>query len=394
MKVVKQIIEEVKNSGDKAVRKYTEVFDKVELASFEIARREIKEAYGKIDEDALRSLKWAARNIRDFARAQKKQFRDFEYIKNGAAIGQKVIPIERVGVYVPGGNYPLPSTALMCVIPARVAGVKKIIVCSPKIKSITIVAANLAGADAIFNIGGVQAIAAMAYGTKQVPKVDKVVGPGNIYVTTAKKEIFGDCGIDLLAGPTEILLIADRYANPKFIAADLLGQAEHDVMTKIFFVTDSKDLIKRVNTELKLQIGRLGTKNIIKQAFKNKKTILVKNLEEAIKIANEEAPEHLALQVKNPKRYLNQLKNYGSLFLGGYSAVAFGDYCSGTNHVLPTDKTSRYTGGLSVKDFLKIQTYQSINKEGAKKLANTAIKFASLEGLDAHKKSIEIRKDE
>ena len=183
MKIVKQIIEEVKNSGDKAVRKYTEVFDKVELASFKIARREIKEAYGKIDGDALRSLKWAARNIRDFARAQKKQFRDFEYIKNGAAIGQKVIPIERVGVYVPGGNYPLPSTALMCVIPARVAGVKKIIVCSPKIKSITIVAANLAGADAIFNIGGVQAIAAMAYGTKTVPRVDKIVGPGNIYVT-------------------------------------------------------------------------------------------------------------------------------------------------------------------------------------------------------------------
>ena len=391
MKVVKQIIEEVKNSGDKAVRKYTEVFDKVELASFEIARREIKEAYGKIDEDALRSLKWAARNIRDFARAQKKQFRDFEYIKNGVAIGQKVIPIERVGIYVPGGNYPLPSTALMCVIPARVAGVKKIIVCSPKIKSITIVAADLAGADAIFNIGGVQAIAAMAYGTKQVPKVDKVVGPGNIYVTTAKKEIFGDCGIDLLAGPTEILLIADRYANPKFIAADLLGQAEHDVMTKIFFVTDSKDLIKRVNTELKLQIGRLGTKNIIKQAFKNKKTILVKNLEEAIKIANEEAPEHLALQVKNPKRYLNQLKNYGSLFLGGYSAVAFGDYCSGTNHVLPTDKTSRYTGGLSVKDFLKIQTYQYINKKGAKNLAKIARNFASIEGLVAHKKSVEIR---
>lgn len=279
----------------------------------------------------------------------------------------------------------------MCIIPARVAGVKEIIICSPKIKPATIVAADLAGADLFFNIGGVQAIAAMAYGTESVPKVDKIVGPGNIYVTQAQKEVFGDVGIDLLAGPTEILVITDKYANPRFIAADLLGQAEHDVMTKIFFITDSRNLIKKVDSELKSQIAKLETKNIIKQAFKNKKTILVKNLAEAIKIANEIAPEHLSLQVKNPKKHLNQLKNYGSLFLGGYSAVVFGDYCSGPNHVLPTNKTSRFTGGLSVKDFIKIQTYQQIAEKGAKKLAKIATKFAAIENLDAHKKSAEIR---
>ena len=195
----------------------------------------------------------------------------------------------------------------------------------------------------------------------------------------------------MLAGPTEILVITDKYANPRFIAADLLGQAEHDVMTKIFFITDSRNLIKKVDSELKSQIAKLETKNIIKQAFKNKKTILVKNLAEAIKIANEIAPEHLSLQVKNPKKHLNQLKNYGSLFLGGYSAVVFGDYCSGPNHVLPTNKTSRFTGGLSVKDFIKIQTYQQITEKGAKKLAKIATKFAAIENLDAHKKSAEIR---
>ncbi|PIP24101.1 MAG: histidinol dehydrogenase [Candidatus Nealsonbacteria bacterium CG02_land_8_20_14_3_00_37_10] len=391
MEVVKKIIEDVKKNGDKAVRKYTEIFDKIKIKNFKVNKRDIAEAYKKVDKETIKAIKSAARNIREFAGAQFKNFKDFEYTKNGITVGQKIIPIEKIGVYVPGGNYPLPSTALMCIIPAKVAGVKEVIVCSPKIKPVTIVSANLAGADKIFNVGGVQAIAAMAYGTKTIPKVDKVVGPGNIYVTQAKKEIFGDCGIDLLAGPTEILLIADRSSNPKFIAADLLAQAEHDINTKIIFVTDSKELIKNVNNEIKFQIKKLETKKIIKEAFKKKKVIFVKNLKGAVKIANEVAPEHLALQVKNPRRYLNQLKNYGSLFLGEYSAVAFGDYCSGTNHVLPTDKTSRYTGGLSVKDFLKIQTYQLIDKKGAKNLAKIATKFASLEGLDGHKKSAEIR---
>ena len=391
MKTVKYVIEEVRRNGDKAVRKYTAIFDKVELKDFKVSKREIREAYREAGRETVETIRKAATNIRRFAKTQLKNFQDFEYTENGVTVGQKIIPLERIGVYVPGGRYPLPSTALMCIIPAKVAGVREIIVCSPKIKPVTIVAVDLSGAGLIFKIGGVQAIAAMAYGTETIPKVDKIVGPGNIYVTTAKKEVFGDCGIDLLAGPSEILIIADNYANPKFVAADLLAQAEHDVNTKIFFVTNSKNLIKKVNDELKIQIKKLETKNIIKEAFKNKKVILVKNLEEAIKIANQIAPEHLALQVKNPKKYLNQLKNYGSLFLNSYSAVAFGDYCSGPNHVLPTDGTSRFTGGLSAKDFIKIQTYQYITKRGAKKLAPIAKEFASFEGLDAHKKSVEIR---
>ena len=391
MKTVKYIIEEVRRNGDRGVRKYTAIFDKVELKRFEVSKREIREAYRQVGRETVETIRKAATNIRRFAKTQLKNFQDFEYAKNGVTLGQKIIPIERIGIYVPGGRHPLFSTALMCIIPARVAGVKEIIICSPKIKPITIVAAAISGANLIFNVGGVQAIAAMAYGTETIPKVDKIVGPGNIYVTWAKKEVFGDVGIDFLAGPTEILIVADKFANPKYIAADLLAQAEHDVNTRIFFISDSSELIKKVEKGIEKQVENLETKDVIKIALRKKRFVLVKNLKEAIKIANEIAPEHLVLQTKNPRKYLNQLKNYGSLFFGEYSAVAFGDYCSGPNHVLPTDETSRFTGGLSVKDFIKIQTYQYITKRGAKKLAPIAKEFASLEGLDAHKKSIEIR---
>ncbi|MDO8639443.1 MAG: histidinol dehydrogenase [bacterium] len=390
---INQIIKDVKDNGDKAVKKYTEVFDNITLNNFKISKKDIVQAYKEVSPKTIRAIMQSAKNIKKYAEFQLKNFKDFEYTEKGVTVGQKIIPIERVGAYVPGGRYPLPSTALMCIIPAKVAGVEKIIVCSPKIRPITIVAADLAGADLIFNIGGIQAIAAMAYGTETVPMVDKVVGPGNVYVTQAKKEIFGDCGIDLLAGPSEILIIADKYANPKFIAADLLAQAEHDVKTKIIFITDSKELMGQVKDELKNQIETIETKEIIKEAFKSKKEILAKNMEEMIKLANEISPEHLSFQVKNPKKSLKLLKNYGSLFLGGYSAVAFGDYCSGPNHVLPTGKAARFTGGLSVKDFVKIQTYQYINEKGAKILGSIALEFASVEGLDAHKKSIQKRLD-
>lgn len=391
MKIVKKIIKDVKKNGDKAVSKYTVLFDKAKLKSFKVSKKEIRVAYKEIDKKTVTALEKAVSNIKNFAKEQLKQFKDFEYRKNGIVLGQKIIPLDRVGVYVPGGRYPLPSTALMCIVPARVAGVKNIIVCSPKIKPITIVAADLAGTDAIYRVGGVQAIAAMAYGTKSIPKVDKVVGPGNIYVTAAKKEIFGDCGIDLLAGPSEVLIIADQFANPKFVAADLLAQAEHDIDAKITLVSNSPRLIKGAEKELKSQLSKIATKKIAKKSLKKRKTIKVKNIEEAIKIANKIAPEHLELQVKNPKKYLNQLKNYGSLFLGEYSGVVFGDYCSGTNHVLPTGETARYTGGLSVKDFVKILTYQQVSKKGAKNLAKIAEKLASVEGLNAHQKSAEIR---
>jgi len=391
MRTVNNIIEDVKQNGDKAVQRYTEIFDKTKIKNLEVNKIEIKEAYKKIDKKTLRIIKSAAANIKKFAKEQFNQFKNFEYTKDGITIGQRIIPIEKVGVYIPGGRYPLPSTALMCIIPAKIVGVKNIIICSPKIKPETIVASHFAGADLIFRVGGVQAIAAMAYGTETIPRVDKIFGPGNTYVTQAKKEIYGDCGIDFLAGPSEILIIADKWANPVFIAADLLAQAEHDVNAKLIFITDTSKLIKKVKKELKIQLNKIATKKIAEESLKKKKIIKVKNLEEAIKKANKLAPEHLMLQIKNPKRFFKKLKNYGSLFLGDYSAVVFGDYCSGTNHVLPADKASRYTGGLSVRDFIKIQTYQYITKVGAKKLGKTAIDFASIEGLDAHRKSARVR---
>ncbi len=391
MKIVSSTIEDVRKNGDKAVNKYTKIFDGEKIKSFKVSRKEIEEAYKNIDKKTLETIKLAAVNIERFAKEQYKQFKNFEYKKDEVILGQKIIPIEKVGVYIPGGSYPLLSTALMCIIPAKIAGVKNIIACSPKIKPEVIVAAHFAGASSIYKIGGVQAIAAMAYGTKTIPKVNKIVGPGNIYVTQAKKKIYGDCGIDFLAGPSEIMIIADAWANPVFIAADLLAQAEHDFNAELVFVTDSLKLIREVKKELKTQLNNITTKNIAKQSLKNLKIIKVKKLEDTIKIANEFAPEHLELQIKNPKRFLNKLKNYGSLFLGGYSAVAFGDYCSGTNHVLPTGKAAKYTGGLSVKDFIKIQTYQYITKTGAKKLCKITANLASVEGLNAHSKSAILR---
>lgn len=390
-KIVNKIIEDVKSKGDAAVRYYTKKFDKIYLSSFMVTKKEIVSAYKQVDKETIEALEIARKNIEFFAKQQMKQFKDFEIKKDGIILGQKIVPIERIGVYIPGGNYPLPSTALMCIIPARLAGVKEIIACSPKIKPETIVAADIAGADKIFMIGGVQAIAAMTYGTKTVPKVDKIVGPGNIYVTAAKKAVYGDCSIDFLAGPSEVMIIADELADYKLVAIDLLAQLEHDVNAKAFLLTNSKILIKKVKNEIEKQLLDLSTKNIVKKSIKNLKIALVKKIENTIKIANETAPEHLELQVKNPERYLSKLRNYGSLFLGKYSAEAFSDYCSGTNHVLPTNGGARFTSGLSVRDFIKLQTYQKIDLKGVKKLAPTALKLSEVEGLAAHNKSIKIR---
>ena len=390
-KIVNKIIEDVKIREDVAIRYYTKKFDKIDLDSFIVTKEEIKSAYKQADKETIKALKFTKKNIEFFAKQQLKQFKNFEVKRNGIILGQKVVPIEKVGVYIPGGNYPLPSTALMCIVPARLAGVKKIITCSPKIKPETIVAADIAGADKIFKIGGVQAIAAMAYGTKQILKVDKIVGPGNIYVTAAKKYVYGDCGIDFLAGPSEVMIIADKTADYEFIAIDLLAQLEHDVNAKAFLVTNSEKLIDDIKNEIEKQLLALSTKNIIKQSIKNFKIILVKKIVESIKIANNIAPEHLELQIKNSVKYLNKFTNYGSLFLGKYSAEAFGDYCSGTNHVLPTNSGARFTSGLSVREFVRLQTYQKIDIKSARKLAKTAMKLAKIEGLEAHRKSVEIR---
>ncbi|MEK6947332.1 MAG: histidinol dehydrogenase [Nanoarchaeota archaeon] len=391
MKIVDKIIKEVRDKGDIAVSYYTKKFDKTVLESFVVTKEEIKEAYGQVDESTIRAIKLAKENIEFFAKRQLKQFRNFEIKKNGMILGQRVVPIEKIGVYIPGGNYPLPSTALMCIVPARLAGVKEIIACSPKIGPETIVAADIAGADKIFRIGGAQAIAAMAYGTKQVPKVDKIVGPGNIYVTAAKKAVYGDCGIDFLAGPSEVMIIADETADYKLIAIDLMAQLEHDINARAFLVANSAALVKKVRIDIGKLMLDLATKSIIKQSLKNLKIKIVKNMDEAVSFANEIAPEHLELQMKNPEKYADKLISYGSLFLGKYTAEAFGDYCSGTNHVLPTNGGSRFTSGLSVRDFVKLQTHQKIDRTGVIKLAPTALKLSKIEGLDAHNKSIEIR---
>jgi histidinol dehydrogenase len=278
----------------------------------------------------------------------------------------------------------------MTIIPARIAGVKEIIVCSPKINPIVIVAANIAGATKIFNIGGVQAISALAYGTKQIPKVNKIVGPGNKFVTEAKRIVFGIVGIDFIAGPSEILIIADGNANPKFVAADLLAQAEHDVNAKANLITTSTKIAKKVRTELKKQLKELKTKKIAEKSLKKSKIILVKNLNKAIFLSNEMAPEHLELQTKNPEKIIPKLINYGSLFVGEQSAEALGDYCLGPNHTLPTNFATKYSGGLSVKDFVKIVTIQKVNKNN-KKIISCSTKLAEIEGLFGHKKAAEIR---
>ncbi len=353
---VKKIISEVKSRGDAAVLKYNILFDKNNNKMFELTRDQIKEAYKSVDKETIKVIKYAIKNIKDFAKAQLNQFKDFELKREYGVIGQRIIPIEKVGCYVPGGRFPLLSSALMTVIPAKAAGVKEIIVCSPKIRPEVIAAADLAGATRIFNVGGVQAIAAMAYGTKQISKVDKIVGPGNKYVAEAKRLVYGTVGIDFIAGPSEIMIIYDETADADFIKADLEAQKEHD--------PDARMYLFKVKSE--------------------------KDIKLAIKKANDIAPEHLELIVKNPNRYISRLKNYGSLFIGNESGVVFGDYCSGTNHTLPTDGAAKYTGGLSVKDFVKIVTYQKLKRN--KKLIKAAMKLAKVEGLEKHRKSAEIRR--
>jgi len=391
MDTVKQIIQEVKIQGDKAVRKYTKKFDKLSPITFEVSKKEIKEAYKQVDKETISAMKKAASNIKFFAKEQMKTIKSFEVKRKGITLGQKIVPIERTGCYVPGGLYPLPSTALMTVIPAKVAGVKEVIVCSPKIKPATIVAADIAGADKILNVGGIQAIAAMAYGTETIPKVDKIVGPGNKYVTAAKKQCYGAAGIDFLAGPSEVLIIADESANPELLAADLLAQAEHDPNARAILVTTSTTIAEKTNKEVEKQLKELSTAETAEKSIAQSSIILADSIEQAIELSNKKAPEHLELQLRNASKIIKKLTNYGSLFIGEYSAEVFGDYCSGTNHTLPTNGAAKYTGGLSVKDFVKILTYQKISKKGSNKMVQIASRLAPIEGLEAHKKAAEKR---
>lgn len=395
---VREIISALRRNGDQAIREYTAQFDGVTLEQFKIPTSAIKQAYDHLASELVNSLEFAAENIRRFAIKQKEQLTDFEYeIRPGVFAGQKVNPIERVGVYTPGGRYPLPSTILMCCVPAQVAGVKEIVVCSPptyngSIHPAILVAAGICQVAEIYRIGGAQAIAAMAYGTESIKKVDKIVGPGNQYVTAAKKLVYGTVGIDFIAGPTELLVIADESANPVFLAADLLAQAEHDIHALPILITTSQDLANRVTQELEQQISNLKTAEIARQSLHNNGTIIiVDGLDEAFRIANKKAPEHLELQVNNPELYLNRLWSYGSLFLGSNSAEALGDYSSGLNHTLPTNTCARYTGGLSVKDFLKFQTTLRVIEQGLLSIGSTAMRFGEMEGLDGHARSVEAR---
>lgn len=398
MPEVEKIIEEVKQTGDEAVKKFTFEFDHVEIDQFKIEREEIECAYSLIQKDFILNIEKAANNVKNFSKKQLEAYKDFEFeIGPGVFVGQKIVPIERVGVYVPGGRYPLVSSLIMGVIPAKIAGVKEVVVCSPpscngSLHPTIQVAADISGVDEIYKIGGIQAIATMAYGTRSIKRVDKIVGPGNRYVNAAKKNVYGRVGIDFVAGPTEVLIIADKDANPSFIAADLIAQAEHDVMAKPILVTDSEELATAVANEVKKQLKNLKTARVAKQSLKHNGLLLIVNsMDLAIEFANRRAPEHLELNVKNLEPFLSKLKNYGSLFIGEYSAEVLGDYSSGLNHILPTNYSSRYTGGLSVKDFIKIQTVLRVSEDGFLRIGPLAQNIAEAEGLYGHVNSVAIR---
>lgn len=387
---VKEIIADVRKNGNSAVKKYSEKFDGIETDCKELSEDEIENAVKSLDDEVLEALKFSVRNVEEFAKAQLGSVKNTMVQADGAILGHKIIPLEKVGCYIPGGNYPLPSTAIMTIVPAVVAGVKEIIAVSPKAKPVTVAAAKLAGATKIFNIGGVQAIAALAYGTETIDAVDKIVGPGNKYVATAKKIVYGDCGIDFVAGPSEVMVVADNSANPEFVAADLLAQCEHDKDARAYLLCFDRDFADKVDKCARKFLETLQTADIARVSYEKSTAYVVKDLQEAVEIANKKAPEHLELCLNEVENSVDLFRNYGSLFIGNYSAEVFGDYVSGTNHTLPTGRAARYTGGLSVFDYIKIQTFQKI--ENVEKFAKYASILAEQEGLFAHKLASDVRK--
>jgi histidinol dehydrogenase len=398
---VKKIIDDVREKGDKALLQYTEKFDKIRLppSKLKVDKKEIKEAYKKLEKNQLNALKKAAANITNFHKEQLRDKWTME-IAEGVTAGQVIRPLSSVGIYVPGGKASYPSSVLMCAIPARVAGVETVIMCSPPKKSgdtdpALLVAADIAGVEEIYRVGGAQAIAAMAYGTETIPKVDKIVGPGNIFVTAAKLEVSMDVAIDVPAGPSEVLVIADKTANASFIASDLLAQAEHDPRAYAILLTTSADLASAVKEELYIQMKVLSRTEVIQSSLENGGLIVVvSSLEEAVEFANLIAPEHMQIQTENPSEVLGKVRNAGAIFLGKYSPVAFGDYSSGLNHVLPTGGYARIYSGLSTSDFVKTMNFLQCSKEGYQNLKETAVTLAEMEGFDGHAKSVSIREDE
>ncbi len=395
--IVSEIIANVVKSGDAALYDYCKRFDKAELSSLEVTPEEIDEAFSAVDPEFIAILKEAHLNITDF---HSRQWRGSFLIneKDGVVTGQKVIPIEKVGLYVPGGTAAYPSTVLMDSVPAKIAGCKEIVMVTPplsngKVNPVILAAAKIAGVDRIFKVGGAQAIAALAYGTESVPKVDKIVGPGNAFVAEAKKQVFGKVSIDMIAGPSEILVVADSKSDPEFVAADLLSQAEHDKNASAVLVTDSFEFAERVSSELERQIPILPRAEIARASVDNNGKIIVAegDLMLAIDIANEIAPEHLELCVDNPFDYLDKVKHAGSVFMGRYCPEALGDYFAGPNHTLPTSGTARFSSPLSVEDFIKTTQFTYFTKDALKKVADKVAYFANKEGLDAHARSATVR---
>lgn len=390
----KNIIEEIKTRGDASVIKYSKSFgdgDFQSSADFLVNEEEVENAFKTTSQKTTDALKKCIENVENFAQKQFECIKNLDCCIENSNLGHKIIPLKRVLCYVPGGNYPLPSSAVMTCTPAKVAGVKEIMLTSPRIKPQTIVAAKLSGADKIYKLGGVQAISAFAYGTQSIESVDKIVGPGNKYVTYAKKYVYGQCSIDFLAGPSEVLIVADDEQNPELASADLLAQCEHDTDARGYLVCFSEEFAKKVINCAEKQLKTLPTKDIAFEAFKKSSAIIVNSLDEAIEISNKRAPEHLELMFEDAKKHSDKFTNYGSLFIGEHCAEVFGDYCSGTNHVLPTNNAAKYTGGLSVFDFIKIQTYQMLTKEYACKLSYLASQIAFEEGLMAHKLASDLR---
>lgn len=393
---VTDILNNVKQNGDDAVREYTLKFDGHMPSKFEISREEIDSSPDKCDRDFILALYKAADNIRDF-HARQKQQSWLEPKQNGVILGQRIRGLKRVGVYVPGGTAAYPSSVLMNVIPAKIAGVKEIIMVTPPQKDGTanpdiLAAAKIAGVDRVFLMGGAQAVAALAYGTQSVPKVDKIVGPGNIFVATAKKLLYGTVDIDMIAGPSEILIVADKSANPKFLAADLMSQAEHDKMASAILLTTSEETANETAKELSRQMQTLERKDIIEQSLNDFGAIIVcKDISEAVDFANELAPEHLELAVENPMEYIGRVDNAGSVFLGHYSPEPLGDYFAGPNHVLPTSGTARFFSPLSVDSFIKKSSFIYYTEPALSEAKDDIIKLAETEGLTAHANSIKVR---
>ncbi|MDD3240999.1 MAG: histidinol dehydrogenase [Lachnospira sp.] len=395
---VNDILNNVRNRKDEALFEYTKNFDHADLnaENIQVTKEEIEEAYNQVDESLLEVIRKAQVNICEYHEKQK-QYSWFDSKPDGSILGQKVTPISRVGVYVPGGKAAYPSSVLMNVMPAKVAGVEQIDMCTPcdasgKVYPTTLVAANEAGVDVIYKVGGAQAIAAMAYGTESIPKVDKIVGPGNIYVALAKKAVFGYVSIDSVAGPSEILVIADETANPRYVAADLLSQAEHDEMASAILITTSEELAQKVSEQVDIFVNELSRKDILTKSLDNYGYILTaSSLEEAIDVANEIASEHLEIVTKDPFNVMTKIKNAGAIFLGEYSSEPLGDYFAGPNHVLPTNGTAKFFSALSVDDFIKKSSIISFSREALEPIHKDIESFATAEHLTAHANSIRVR---